>query len=266
MTITSTQSVSSTTATGGSNVGRAPSTSVTPERALDEITSADRPADVSIVDWSRMSSAEQLRTSLGIEAPRVQLARAEIVGNRVHITPESDIRSDFPSFTIPNNVGAEGFSPSITTHDYLVTNLAPATLTGPAGLAAVGRALVANPTPGVDFAASPRGARNDVGDLVLGDGDNNFVRSYSIPSSDPNRSATVINYTIAGEHTMAEGFVMRFAELRSDGRVQLVTYGEGNALKQSEATRFIWGDRVQTVWTQNAREIFATAQTPQRQQ
>ena len=59
---------------------------------------------------------------------------------------------------------------------------------------------------------------------------------------------------------MNEGFVMRFAELRPNGSIALVTYGEGNALKQSEAFGRIWEPRVENVWTQNAQQIFATAQ------
>lgn len=254
----STQNVQTTTSVASSTRSTPPSTT-TPERVLDQLTAADRPVDVGVVQWSRMSSVEQYRQANGIEAPRIQLARAEVVGNTVQIRPEADIRSDFPTFTIPNNVRAEGFSPGFTTHDYLVTNVAPASLRGREGLAAIGAALTANPTPGVDNAATPRGARNDVGDLVWGDGDTNFVRSYVIPSTDPNRSAAVINYTIQGEHTMSEGFVMRFAELRTDGSIQLVTYGEGNALKQSEALSGIWEPIVNDVWTQNAQEIFGAA-------
>jgi hypothetical protein len=260
----STQSVQSTSAASTTARSSPPSTT-TPERALDQLTTVDRPLNVGVVQWSQMSTVDQYRNANGIEAPRVQLARAEIINGRIHVTPETDIRSDFPAVILPNNVGATGFSPGITTHDYLVTNVAPANLSGPQGLAAVGAALIANPTPGVDSPASPRGARNDVGDLIWGDGDANFVRSYVIPSNDPNRSATIVNYTIQGEHTMSEGFVMRFAELRADGRVQLVTYGEGNALKQVEALEGpIWGRLVRNAWTQNAQEIFSSAAAAQR--
>lgn len=156
-------------------------------------------------------------------------------------------------------MSARGFSPGLTTHDYLVPVLAPRELSGPARLAAVGRALVANPTPGRNQPSSPTGARNDVGGLVWGDGGDNFVRSYVIPSSNPNRSDAVVNYTIKGEHTMDEGFVMRFAEMRSDGRVELVTYGEGDAIKQAEALSRIWEPIVNDVWTANAGEVFRAA-------
>jgi hypothetical protein len=255
----STQSVQPSSAASTTARSSPPSTT-TPERALDQLTTVDRPLNVGVVQWSQMSTVDQYRNANGIDAPRVQLARAEIINGRIHVTPETDIRSDFPAVILPNNVGAKGFSPGITTHDYLVTNVAPANLSGQQGLAAVGAALIANPTPGVDSPASPRGARNNVGGLVPGDGGTNYVRTYVIPSSNPNRSATIVNYTVQGEHTMSEGFVMRFAELRPDGRVQLATYGEGNALKQVEALEsIVWGPIVDRVWTQNAQEIFGSA-------
>jgi hypothetical protein len=235
-------------------------TSITPQRALEIITSSPRPRDTGLAQWSRLSNVEQLRIVRGIDGPAVQLARAEVTGGRVNIIPEADIRSDLPSFNIPNNVGAEGFSPGLTTHDYIVTVNAPPTLSGPAGLAAIGRALTANPTPGVDQPSTPKGTRNDVGHLVPFDGGNNYVRSYVIPSSDPRRSDAVINYTVAGEHAMEEGFVMRFAELRPNGSIELVTYGEGNALVQSEMFSGRWDPIVQRVWKNNANEIFNAVQ------
>jgi hypothetical protein len=260
MSISNTTSISSVTSTSVSGSHRSPPISTTPERALENITAADRPLGKGLAEWYRLSSVEQLGVAIGLETPKIQFARADVVGSTVRIRPESDIRSDLPKFDIPNNVGAKGFSPGITTHDYIVTNEAPLSLQGPVGLAAVGRALVANPTPGVDAASTPTGTRNNVGGLVWGDGGTNFVKSYVIPSSDPKRSDAVVNYTIAGEHTMAEGFVMRFAELRPNGRIELVTYGEGNALKQTEALSLIWEPIVKDVWTMNAQETFASAQ------
>ena len=58
---------------------------------------------------------------------------------------------------------------------------------------------------------------------------------------------------------MHEGFVLRFAELKRGGRIDLITYGEGAAVKQSSMTGFIWRSRVRDVWQANAREIFAAA-------
>lgn len=96
------------------------------------------------------------------------------------------------------------------------------------------------------------------------DGDDNFVRSYGIPTTDPRRSAAVVNYTMQGEHAMSEGFVIRFARLRPDGRIELVTYGEGNALTQSSYSRFYRGGVVARVWTENATEIFIAAERANR--
>lgn len=260
MTFSPVSSNNSIFANSVANVDRRSPLPTTPERALEIITSPERPRDIGLVEWSKMSSVEQLRAQQGVSEPVVQFARAEVVGGRVDIIPESGIRSDLPTFNIPNNVGAEGFSPGLFTHDYIVTNLAPTTLTGTAGLAAIGAALRNNPTPGLDFPATGQGVRNDVGHLVPFDGGDNFVRSYIIPSTDPSRSDAIVNYTIAGEHTMAEGFVIRFGELGVDGKISLVTYGEGNAIKQSELTRGRWEPIVKDVWTQNAQQIFATAE------
>ncbi|KQU53157.1 hypothetical protein ASG67_10055 [Sphingomonas sp. Leaf339] len=140
-----------------------------------------------------------------------------------------------------------------------MVNLAPATLSNAAGLLLVGQALAADPTPGRDGAPSGIGTLNDVGPLVPWDGGDNLVNTYTIPSTDPHRSLTIINYTIKGQHAMDEGFVLRFGRLRADGRVELITYGEGNAALQSTATGVLWRSRVAQVWTENAPAIFAAA-------
>jgi hypothetical protein len=250
---------SSLTSVPFGSLNRASNFLATPERALEIITSPERPLTISLVDWSRMSSVDKLRVAQGITEPPIQLARAEVVGDRVNIIPEKDRRSDLPSFNIPNNVGAQGFSPGIWTHDYLVRNFAPPTLVGKDALAAIGAALRGNPTPGNDTPASGKGTRNDVGNLMPFDGDDNYVRSYVIPSTDPSRSDAIVNYTITGEHALSEGFVMRYAEMLPTGEILLVTYGEGNAGVQSEATDFYWRGAATAAWTQNANEIFATA-------
>lgn len=236
-----------------------------PETALDRLTEAPKPFDIGLAQWSGMTSTEQARATALADNP-IQLARVDVLPNgTVAIRPEDRLRSDAPDVTLPNNdVGAAGFSPGFWTHDYLVTNLAPPSLQGPAGLAAVERALVANPTPGQDNPSTAAGARNDVGRLTPFDGGDNFVRSYVIQSNDPRRSDAVVNYTQAGEHALAEGFVLRYAELRADGRVELVTYGEGNAGIQSNNTDFLWRGEVTRVWSGNAQEIFNQAQQPGR--
>lgn len=188
---------------------------------------------------------------------RVQLARALVHNGHVYVLPE---RRDMPRFRLPNNdVQARGFTPGWLTHDYLVVNPAPASLRGRSGLALVGEALVADPTPGDDGLESAAGTRNDVGHLSPFDGGHNYVRSYTMPSTDPGRSRAIVNYTIKDEHAMDEGFVLRFARLRDEGSIELVTYGEGDAFKQSELFGTIWHDKVQEVWTENARAIFAKA-------
>lgn len=243
----------------------APPASITPERALDAITSVKRPVGEALAQWSGRSSAEKLRVASGVPDARTELVRVEVRNGRVLVRPEDRLRSDLPNIDLPNNVGARGFTPGLTTHDYLVPVLAPASLRGAAGLAAVERALVANPTPGRDRPSTPTGTRNDVGDLpYLPDGGDNFVRSYVIPSNDPRRSATVVNYTIRGEHALDEGFVLRFAELRPNGRVELVTYGEGNALLQSQLLRGRWGPLAERAWTDNAHQVFAGASATRR--
>jgi hypothetical protein len=236
-----------------------PPQSISPSRALDAITGPERPIGEGLAQWSSLSSAEKLRNASGAETGRIELARAEVRDGRVFIRPEGALRPDLPNVDIPNTAGATGFSPGFTTHDYLVPVLAPPALKGPAGLAAIERALVANPTPGRDQRSSQNGTRNDVGDLIPFDGDTNFVRSYVIPSNDTRRSAAVVNYTIKGEHAMDEGFVLRFAELRQDGRIELVTYGEGNAFLQSDRFERGWGGIVDRTWTGNAQEVFRSA-------
>lgn len=225
-----------------------------PEDVLAALTTMPRPPTIGLANWEGMTNAERLAFNAPNEG---QTARANIVGNRIHVIPDGKLRSDLPTITLPNNVGAEGFSPGLFTHDYLVAVLAPPVLRGPAGLAAVERALIADPTPGRDAPASPRGTRNDVGDIVLSNAPN-FVRSYVIRSSDPRRSDVVVNYTTPG-HFLSEGFVMRFAELRRDGRVELVTYGEGNSLKQIEAFSERWGPVARDAWLGNSRAVFRSA-------
>lgn len=248
------------------SLANTPAPNITPERALDAITAADRPSGYGLAQWSSLSSVEQLQASIGAEADPLLLARAELVGDGILIAPEGKLRSDLPSFTIPNdnpnNLRAGGFSPGFTTHDYLVTAIAPSSVNGQAGLAAVETALILNPTPGRDQPASPNGTRNDVGNIPLSaDNDTNIVRSFLLQSSDPNRSAAVINYTVGTEHVLEEGFVMRFAELRPDGRVELVTYGEGNALPQMEkfGLGIVTRELVTSAWAANAEEVFRAA-------
>ncbi len=212
-------------------------------------------SDLAVFD--RATAAMQALEQSPVQ-PRIELARAEVRDGRVVITPEA---RDHPAVDVPNNVGASGFSPGILHHDYVVVTRAPAELRGPEGLRAISDALRSNPTPGRDQPASPAGTRNDVGDLTPFDNDDNFVRSFTIPSTDPRRSDIMVNYTIRGEHAMHEGFVMRYARLNDDGSIDLISYGEGNAWLQNRALEPIWRPVVDRVWTENAHEIFRQAQS-----
>lgn len=190
--------------------------------------------------------------------PNLIPVRAEVRGRDIIVTPENPT---IAPLTIPNAVGALGVGPrDFSFHQYDVQTVAPNGLRGAAGLDAVGRALLANATPGVDQPATPGGTRNNVGDIIRGDGDTNFVRSFVVPSPASGRlSDIVVNYTQAGEHALAEGFVVRYAELRGDGSIALRSYGEGNGHLQNEGLRYFWGGAVDRAWTQNHREIFDQA-------
>lgn len=170
---------------------------------------------------------------------------------KIIILPEDKTVPPLPP--IPNNVGAKGFdSSAFSFHKYNVVT--PSSLTPQEA----GDGLRYNPTPGQDMAASPGGTRNDVGNIPILDG-SNYVRSYSLPSPDPTRfTAITVNYTIAGEHKLTEGFVMRYGEINSNGTVTLRSYGEGNNWHQNMLLKPIWDPQVQRVWQHNQREIIET--------
>jgi hypothetical protein len=120
---------------------------------------------------------------------------------------------------------------------------------------AVGEAIRTNPTPGRDVPATRTGTRNDVGALPTM-GEQNFVKSFSVPSPDPTRFTDItVNYTIAGEHGAEEGFVLRFGEVGPDGNITIRSYGEGDAWRQTQALQGVWGAQVESIWQQNALEV-----------
>ena len=181
--------------------------------------------------------------------------RSVVKDDRIHIQPED---KTVPAVSLPNNVGAKGVSTSDRSfHQYDVkTN---SNLSG----AQAGDGFKNNPTPGNDGAASPKGTMNDVGPIPTTDG-TNMVRSYSIASPDPTRFTDItVNYTVAGEHGLNEGFVVRFGEINSDGTTTLRSYGEGNNWRQNEGLRDLrgygWGSQVEKVWQQNHQEIISGA-------
>lgn len=190
---------------------------------------------------------------------RLLLTRAEVMGNVIVITP-NDPRIGGPRFSIPNTTGAQGFTErNVNFHRYWTPTACPPELNGADGLRALGEALIANATPGVDQPATARGARNDVGRIWFGDSGHNYVRSFVAASPNPAVfTPLVVNYTIRGEHTLDEGFVLRYARRVSDGTI-LISYGEGSSAKQNMLLEDVWLPQVYQVWTANHREIISTA-------
>jgi RHS repeat-associated protein len=177
--------------------------------------------------------------------------RATVSGGYIYITPED---RNVPSVSIPNTVGAQGFHPQWgqAFHHYMVEQRSNLRDGG-----AIGRGYRDNPTPGHDSPASPQGTRNDVGPLVPWDGGHNYVRSFSVPSPDPTRfTDLIVNYTIAGQHSMAEGFVIGYGERNANGTYTFRHYGEGNARLQNQRLKFIWGRKVERTWKSVQREIY----------
>ncbi len=182
--------------------------------------------------------------------------RSVVNGGKIHIQPED--RTVPAIAPISNNVGATGVGPSDTSfHAYDVqmgSNLTPAQ---------AGAGFANNPTPGNDSPASPNGTLNDVGPIPTTDG-TNMVRTYLVASPDPTQFTDVtVNYTVAGEHGLQEGFVMRYGEIGANGTTTLRSYGEGNNWRQNPALENIpmvgWGPQVQQVWQQNHQEIIDAA-------
>ncbi len=188
---------------------------------------------------------------------QIVLARSEVKNGRIIVTPDDPRNLNIPQVTLPNNVGAIGYPKS--THTYYVQTLAPENLKNIEGLRYVSTALRNDPTPGNDFMAMPMGARNNAGGIAPFDGGTNYVHSYWVPSQSNNQSGKVINYTIAGQHVLNEGYVVRVAHLRDDGRIVLTTYGEGNSSLQSDRIDFLWRGKADQLWGNNAQNIFQSA-------
>ena len=186
------------------------------------------------------------------------------------IEPNTD---RLPSFAIPVQPGMEEYSiDSRFYHDY--SSFVSVSLNGydalrfsDDGLAALEAALIDNPTPGDDTAASINGTRNDVGDLTPLDGDDNFVFSFVVANDNPNQSDIVVNYTIDGEHVLSHGYDGRMIQRYDntpdnlndeDWSYSLFTFGEGDAFIQGaiEGPAELVADYE---WYQNSYEIFDTA-------
>jgi RHS repeat-associated protein len=179
--------------------------------------------------------------------------RAVVANGQIFIQPENGAAPNLSP--IPNNVGAVGFGPAdLSFHTYDVRTSSTLSLTQARD------GLMYNPTPGRDLPASPGGTRNNVGNIPIMNGEN-FVRSFVVPSPNPAKySDVVVNYTIAGEHKLAEGYVMRFGEKNSDGSTTLRSYGEGNNWHQNPLLQPIWAPQVDQTWQKNQHDIIDSQQ------
>jgi hypothetical protein len=180
---------------------------------------------------------------------------AYLEGDSIRLRPRDDT---VPSVVIPNNTGAQGFQvgPAYdlyhADHTYRVENSSGIPFDGNSGR--IGEAIANNPVPtSGDQPASSTGARND----ALW---NDYVRSYTVASPDPSRYTDItVNYTIAGEHRLHEGYVIRYGERMPDGTTTLISYGEGNSWMQHPVNVFNQIG-VQAAWGMNQREIIRTLQ------
>lgn len=121
-------------------------------------------------------------------------------------------------------MGANGVSitdPNFHTYDVQFdTNLI-----GANGLSKVGKGIANSPTPNPnDAPASLTGTSNNVGPIPTTDGIN-MVRSYLIPSPDPTKYSDItINYTVSGEHSLTEGFVIGYGQISADYTITIRSY------------------------------------------
>ena len=193
---------------------------------------------------------------IGLVDPTGQ--RAVVSGNMIYILPE---RPGVPTVSIPNSVGARGFGPrEMSFHSYMVSHGSDVR-----NGSALGAAYRENPTPGRDRPASASGTPNNVGSLVPWDGGRNYVGSFSIPSPDRSRFTDIIvNYTIAGAHALAEGFVMGFGEIGADGTYTLHHYGEGNSIVQNPVLEPIWEPQARDTWRRVQRQVRNRANSNRR--
>lgn len=90
----------------------------------------------------------------------------------------------------------------------------------------------------------------------------NIVLSFTVSSPDESRyTDIVVNYTLQGgpfpngSHAMSEGFVLKYGELSADGTIYNVSYGEGNATRQSNILKGLWYLTLRNTWQENHAEI-----------
>jgi hypothetical protein len=220
-----------------------------------------------IRDWYKTRTANTAQA--GAPAPpgldeRGWLGRggAYLNGDTIVLRPRN---ADVPGVTIPNNTGAHGFEvgPGYRVweweHTYEVLPYDTGVPFDQRNAALVGDAIARNPVP--TFDDQPASATGSLNDALLGD----HVKTYRVPSPDPARYTDVIvNYTIAGEHRLHEGYVIRYGERDESGNIRLVTYGEGNSPLQHPVN----GANtigVQGAWTMNNVGIVDDVQDRLRQ-
>ena len=57
---------------------------------------------------------------------------------------------------------------------------------------------------------------------------------------------------------------MRYGEVQPSGNIDIVSYGEGNAWKQTQGFEFVWSSMVEETWQDNAAEVEKTVCTGTR--
>lgn len=179
--------------------------------------------------------------------------RTVVRGDYIYIIPE---RGGTPVARIPNNVGATGVSPQDRFfHTYAVSSQSRNT-----DRAMMASSIAGQPTPGPgNRPATPGGTLNNAGSIPTA-GSTNMVRSFTVPSSDPSKfTDATVNYTVSGKHGLAEGFVMRYGEIGSNGAISVKTYGEGNAWQQMPALKGIWDPQVQQTWKGVDQQVIRNA-------
>lgn len=180
-------------------------------------------------------------------------SRTIVKDGRIYILPE---RGGTPRIAVPNTVGASGVSQKdFSFHQYAVST--PTRMTDKEML---GSSIQGRPTPGpADRPATAAGTLNNVGYLPTA-GSTNLVKSFSVPSSDPSKYTDItVNYTLAGQHDLSEGFVMRYGEIGANGAITIQTYGEGNSWRQDPILEPIWGPEVQNTWKGVDQQVMKNA-------
>jgi hypothetical protein len=65
----------------------------------------------------------------------------------------------------------------------------------------------------------------------------------------------IINYTVAGQHIVGEGFVIGYGLINADGSITLMHYGEGDSVLQAIMGVFFQGSLEAGAWWEVQEEI-----------